>query len=218
MALDTKLCPTQALHLRTSKVPGVADNRNLALEGWMNYKRGKSIPWHYTAAKTCTWAGQTREGMEAQLALSCSGALIPAVPVAGDNWGRDGGILCACQSCAIATRADGAGTARRDLPVRRVNTQSSFKALSLNTLTASLSTQSRVWTVGKFGLRPSLEAALKIQRGCSDGVSSGIAWPRNPAPVLNSTVGPARLPPHQASSPGNRCSFLPGLLLQGRRS
>lgn len=151
--------------------------------------------------------------MEAWLALSCSGALIPAAPVAGDNWGRDWGILCACQSCAIATRADGAGTARRDLPVRRVNTQSSFKALSLNTLSGSPSTQSRVWTVGKFGLRPSLEAALKIQRRCSASVSFGIARPGSPAP--------ARLPhadtPQQAFSPGNCCLLLRGLQLQGRR-
>lgn len=136
------------------------------------------------SCKNVHLSSQSREGMEARAALSCSGALMPAAPVAGDNWGRDRGILCACQSCAIATRADGAGTARRDLPVRQVNTQSLFKALPLNTLTGSPSTQSHVWTVGKFGLRPSLEAALKIQRGCSDSVSFGIAWPRSPAPAM----------------------------------
>lgn len=111
--------------------------------------------------------------------------------------------MCACQSCAIATRADGAGTARRDLPVRQVNTQSSFKALSLNTLTGSPSTQSRVWTVGKFGLRPSLEAALKIQRRCSDSVSFSTAWPRKrlPARALSSPRAPRSVPTRGYTTP-----------------
>lgn len=128
----------------------------------MSHKRGKGTSWHNTAAERCTWAEWTREGTEAGLGLSCSGALIPAAPMAGDNWGRAWGILSACQSCAIATRADGAGTARRDLPVRQVNTQSSFKALSLNTLTGSPSTQSCLRTVGSLASGPALRLLLKF--------------------------------------------------------
>lgn len=126
--------------------------------------------------------------------------------------------MCACQSCAIATRADGAGKARRDLPVRRVNIESSFKALFLNALPASPSAQSRLWTVGKFGLKPSLEAALKMQRGCGDSVgfsatspSPYAAGPRSP-PLL-----PPAGPPAPASSQGICCAPLGGLQLQGRR-
>lgn len=133
--------------------------------------------------------------------------------------------MCACQSCAIAARADGAGTARRDLPVRQVNTQSSFKALSLNTLTGSPSTRSHVWTVGKFGLRPSLEAALKIQRRCSDSVSFSIASLRNLASHTRAERD-CRLhallqyvdTPDQTFFQGNCCVLLRGLQLQGRRN
>lgn len=65
----------------------------------MNYERGKGVSWHDTAAKTRTWADQTREGIEAGRALSCSGAVIPAAR--GRWWLRQslGYFVCLSVMC-----------------------------------------------------------------------------------------------------------------------